>query len=362
MEFASTQYPISWLKEQYANGRLEIRPSYQRKPVWTARQKSYLIESILLELPVPEIYIQMTTTPDGTATYAVVDGQQRVRTVLQFIGSEQDPDEQEHNKFSLDKLPAESRWRNMAFAEFSDEMKRKFYEYKFVVRYLTTDDDNDVRDMFTRLNKYLTPLNPQELRNATYSGPFAKLVEKLADVDYWAENRIVSVAQIRRMKDLEFVSNLVIGVLHGPQGGASKVVDDYYQRHEDYDDEFPEQRRTNELFTKTLKTVQGLIPEIKGCRWGNMTDFYTLFVAIASQLRTKSLPQKRFTAVVEALGDFETQVDRRLSDETAKVSENAINYVRAVEKGANDKKRRADRQEALLGIIGQFFEEKKPRQ
>lgn len=354
MDFSSTEYPISWFKDQYGRGNLIIKPPYQRKPVWSAKQKCYLIESILLDLPIPEIYIQMTTTAAGDSTYAIVDGQQRTRSVLQFIGCEQDPEEQEYNKFRLDKLE-DLTWRNKAFSDLSDDEKKRFYAYKFAVRSLKTEHDQDVRDMFRRLNKYLTPLNAQELRNATYSGPFIKQVEKLADDDYWAENKIVSAAQIRRMKDLEFVSNLLIGVLHGPQAGASKIVDDYYKQYEEYDDGFPGQRTTRDLFRKTHGTIEAVLPMIKESRWGNMTDFYTLFVGIAALLRDKRLKKAKQTHVRQALTSFEKDINARLADESKSMSEDVVTYVRAVEKGANDKKRRADRHGALLNVIGKYF-------
>jgi hypothetical protein len=308
---------------------------------------------------VPEIYIQQTTLPEGKTTYAIVDGQQRIRTVLQFIGSETDPGEQEYNKFALDKLEDTSPWKNLTFAELSDEEKVKFYEYMFSVRYLKTDNDSEVRDMFERLNKYLTPLKPQELRNATYTGPFIKLAEKLADSEYWAENRIVTPASIRRMGDVEFVSELVIGVLHGPQGGSAKVIDDYYKQYEDYEDEFPEQQKAEKLFGETIETIQQIFPNIKETRWKNKTDFYTIFVSIASLLRSSKLQASKVSQVRKALDKFAGEVDKRLSDEKAKVSENAINYVRAVEKGANDKPRRADRHAVLMNIISPYF---KPKQ
>jgi hypothetical protein len=309
-------------------------------------------------LPVPEIYIQQTTSPEGETEYAIVDGQQRIRTVLQFIGSETDPDAQEFNKFILDKLEDSSRWKNLSFAELDDEEKKTFYGYAFAVRYLNTESDAEVRDMFRRLNKFLTPLKPQELRNATYMGPFVQLAEKLADNEYWAENRIVSPASIRRMGDVEFISELLIGVLHGPQGGSERVVDEYYKQYEDYEEQFPDQRRTHRLFDETLVTVQQILPNIKESRWGNKTDFYTLFVALASLLKIHELPRANIAKVQQSLIRFEQEVDRRLADEEANVSKNAVEYVRAVEKGANDKKRRADRQEALLNVIRQFFKPK----
>jgi hypothetical protein len=357
MDYNSSVQAISWFRNQYRDENLKIKPPYQRKPVWTDRQKCYLIESILLGLPVPEIYIQQTTSPQGDTTYALVDGQQRVRTVLQFIGSETEADEREHNKFALDKLDNESPWKNTTFTELSDEAKRSFYGYQFVVRYLNTDNDSEVRDMFRRLNKFLAPLKPQELRNATYSGPFVQLVTKLADDEYLAENRIVTPASIRRMGDIEFVSELLIGVMHGPQGGSAKVVDEYYEQYEDYEDEFPGQRRAKKQFDATLAAIQRGLPEIKNTRWSNKTDFYTLFVALSLLLKSNDLQEDKYSLLGQRLLEFAGEVETRLSDEEAKVSKEATDYVRAVEKGANDKKRRAERHMVLLKVIGPYFDE-----
>lgn len=356
MDFNSSFQTISWFRDRYREGSLEIRPPFQRKPVWAIRQKCYLIESILMNLPVPEIYIQQTTTAEGDTTYAIVDGQQRIRTVLQFIGSESDPQEEESNKFVLDKIDPNSQWRNSTFGDLSDEEKKNFYGYKFAVRYLNTENNGEVRDMFRRLNKFLTPLKPQELRNAMFSGPFIELAEKLSDDEYWSENRIVGPVAIRRMGDVEFVSELLIGALHGPQGGGAKTLDDYYQQYEDYEDEFPDQRRARRLFRQTLEKIQSLLSDIKEHRWGNRTDFYTLFVGMAALLRSRPLSSENHGALRDALLRFAQDINKRIGDDEAQVSRHVVKYVRAVQRGANDKRRRADRHAALIDIIGRYFE------
>jgi hypothetical protein len=360
MDYDSSVQTLSWFHDRYREGTLSISPPFQRKPVWAARQKCYLIESILSDLPVPEVFIQQKTTPDGKTYFTIVDGQQRIRTVLQFIGSEIDEGEIQYNKFTLDKLAPESVWRDRSFSDLSDDEKRRFFGYRFVLRYLNTDVDEEVRDMFRRLNQFLTPLKPQELRNATYAGPFVKLVLQLADDEYWAENKIVTSASIRRMGDVEFVSELLIGVMHGPQGGSSTIIDDYYRQYEDYDDEFPSQRKAQKLFKDTLHTIQLVIPEIKNTRWGNKTDFYSLFVATAQTLKAGQLHRSKISKLREALCQFADKVDRRLSDDIARVGKPAIEYVSAVEKGANDKPRRAVRHAILLDLVHPFFKVRKP--
>ena len=355
MEYSSSVQTTSWFRDRYREGTLVLSPPFQRKPVWTARQKCYLVESILMRLPVPEIYVQQISSPGGETTYVIVDGQQRIRAVLQFIGSEMDPEEAEYNKFALDKLATTSPFRNLSFADMADDQKSSFYGYQFAVRYLNTEDVAEISDMFTRLNRFLAPLKPQELRNATYAGPFAALASKLADDEYWAENRIVSPALIRRMNDVEFVSELLIGVMHGPQGGSPKIIDSYYEQYEDYEDEFPAQTQTRRLFQRTLATVRELLPDIKETRWSNKTDFYTLFICTASCLKNIEIPKGKFRTLRKVLDSFEDEIGLRLADENAKVPEQAIEYVRAVEKGANEKLRRARRHLALTDVFRQVL-------
>src|SRR6266542_1077670 len=118
MKYNSSEHPLSWFRDRYRENTLKIKPPYQRKPVWKARQKCYLIESILMGLPIPEIYIQQMVSDDKT-TYAIVDGQQRIRSILQFIGSETETEELEHNKFSLDMLDPSSPWINKRYERLS---------------------------------------------------------------------------------------------------------------------------------------------------------------------------------------------------------------------------------------------------
>lgn len=351
MKFTSTLHPISWFREHYLNGGLSIKPPFQRRPVWTPRQKCYLIETILLEFPIPEIYVQRSVTAEGVEAFAIVDGQQRIRSVLQFIGSESDEEEREFNGFVLDRLESTSSWSGLSFADMSDEQKKAFYSYLFTVRYLDTESDEDTKDVFRRLNKYLTPLKPQELRNATYSGPFAKLAEKLADDEYWAENRIITPASIRRQGDVEFVSELMIGTLHGPQGGAASIIDHYYAMYEDYDDEFPDQRALVAAFGRTLDMIRDVLPNLKIFRWGNKTDFYTMFVAFAHLFHKEKPKRREKSGLRQALAGFAAEIDEKRRNENARVSEEAASYVRNVRGGANEKARRAARHEAFSAVV-----------
>ena len=291
---------------------------------------------------------------DGTEEFGVVDGQQRLRTILQFVGIERDSDQESenNNNFTLDALHPTAVHKDLGFADITGEARKRFYLYEICVRYLYTEDTKEVEEVFKRLNKFAVPLKPQELRNATYHGPFAALSEKLADDDYWAVNRIITPAAIRRMGDIEMMSDLLIGLLHGPQGGAAKIIDQYYEQYEMYDDEFPEQGRIQRDFANALDAVRRIFPKLSDePRWANRADFYSLFIALAHAFRMGDLPRSSEGPMKTMLTKFAEDVSKVVATPSLRLSEPVVSYARAVVKGSNDRARRIDRHEALLKII-----------
>jgi hypothetical protein len=363
MKHLSQPQTISWFRQHYVEDRLELRPPFQRKPVWTDKQRSSLIESILLDIPVPEIYVQVSLDDDGNENYGVVDGQQRLRTILQFVGIE-DVDDQErdedNNDFTLDRLPKTSLYKGKSFSDLSPEQKRHFFQYQICVRLLYTENQAEVEDVFKRLNKFTLPLKPQELRNATYHGAFAKLAEHLADDEYWAVNRIITPAYIRRMGDIEMMSDLLIGLIHGPQGGSAKILDEYYDNYESFEDEIPGQAKIKHRFEQALELIKKIFPDISEVpRWSNRADFYSLFVAIGFLLEDHEVLSKNVRSLSRALIDFAGSVDRKLEQPTARTSRDSRRYARAIEKGSNDKARRSERHKTVVNVISPFFRESK---
>ena len=83
----TTSRDISWFKQADELHQLQMKPPFQRNLVWTTKQKSFLIDSILNTYPVPELYMQDITNEDGTKQFIVVDGQQRITACLEFINN-----------------------------------------------------------------------------------------------------------------------------------------------------------------------------------------------------------------------------------------------------------------------------------
>ena len=111
----TTHRSIAWLKKANDQGQLEMKPPFQRNPVWSPKQKGALIETILLEYPVPEIYMQDVVDESGGETHIVVDGQQRIRAVLDYIAGE------------FEIAEEGSRWEGLSFEDLSAEDKRKVF-------------------------------------------------------------------------------------------------------------------------------------------------------------------------------------------------------------------------------------------
>ena len=252
-------------------------------------------------------------------------------------------------------------WQGYTFNDLNDEEKSRFYGQPMAVRYLQNAQDTEIKDLFRRLNKYLTPLTAQELRNATYRGPFLSLSESLAEDAFWSENRLATPDAIRRMRDIEFISDLLIGVLDGPQSGNAKTLDKYYAVYEDYEREFPSQRECKKRFLNTLELIQEILTDVRSTRWSNKTDFYSLFVAIAALLRDHVLPHNSFEDLANVLTGFERKIREYQEDESASVGDVVPQYVGAIRRGSSDQHRRGARHRALSQLISKYFVRRRKR-
>jgi hypothetical protein len=155
-------------------------PEYQRKFRWTADDESYLIESLLLGLPVPSIYV--ASNPDGT--WEVVDGLQRLSTLIHFMSS--DPTslkrlgkEKSLCLTELRKLPS---FNDYHYLDLPTPIRLQFAKRSLRVTALSDKSDPEIRfEVFERLNKGGVSLTPQEVRACIYRGPFAELLRELGE-------------------------------------------------------------------------------------------------------------------------------------------------------------------------------------
>lgn len=188
---------IESLLGKFKRGRLNIQPEYQRQFVWDKVKSSHLIESALLDIPLPMVYL--SEEKDGKEN--VIDGQQRLTSFFSFIDGKL-PD---GNDFKLSGLKVFTELNGKKYSELSDELQDKIRYYKIRTIKFKKESDNDLQfEIFARLNTGSVPLNDQELRNCVYRGKFNDLLKELTQDNDFKYLLGLSNAD-KRMKDRELV-------------------------------------------------------------------------------------------------------------------------------------------------------------
>jgi len=166
-------YNLQSLNYLLKNNNLNLNPKYQREGVWSIYQKQLLIDSVLQDIDIPKLYFRDVTDPQKPTfeLYEVVDGQQRLRAISDFINN-QYPTFQESDK-CLDIDVA-----NMKFNELPTSVQQRLFNYQFDIVILINYSEEDVEEMFLRLQNG-TPLNAAEKRRALNSN-VRELVNDLA--------------------------------------------------------------------------------------------------------------------------------------------------------------------------------------
>lgn len=336
----TTTYNISWFKKTYDANELEMSPPFQRNPVWTEKQKSFLIDSVLNGYPIPEIYIQEKISADGKTKYVIVDGQQRIRSVLGFIAGEFEISEGESEK-----------WAMRSFDDLSEDDKINFYSYKFVVRTLPDISDAEIRSIFQRINKNNVALNAQELRQSTYSGDFINSMNRISDKEYWKDIGLFTATKVRRMQDVEFISELTIAFLNGHQNKKDKL--DYY--YVMYETEYTDVEYVETVFDKVCYELIQILPDIKKTRWGKLIDFYSLFLVMADSESLLPLSRDKRTTLRDKLivfGNSISAYQKHDGGDTSTIHPNVALYASGIRNSSdlNCRKHRFNALKAELAI------------
>lgn len=157
------------LKMLYDGGKLWLNPDYQRGEVWTKSQKQLLLDSLLNNIDIPKIYLR--EIQKGKYEFEVVDGQQRLRSIFEYLdgGFPLDVD--------TDSIEGESV-AGKSFKELGTKIQIELTSKSLDVTHLVDYSDDDVEDMFLRLQNG-TPLNAAEKRHA-WSGEVRQVVSKLS--------------------------------------------------------------------------------------------------------------------------------------------------------------------------------------
>ena len=302
MKWESYSHPISDVRDWADNERLELRPDFQRNEVWTQAAQIMLIDTILKGIPIPKIYIKSIVKNEKTYRI-VVDGQQRLTAILKFIRDE----------LTL-KKPYQGEYFNMKYSELPESVHDDFIRYKIDINEIFNPSDEEIRDLYSRVNKYTVQLNKQELRKADFPGEFISLAEKISENPFFDSSRIFSVKQRRRMLDVEFVEELLTIVLEGVQD-KKEYLDNVCEKYVILEDE----RGIEQKFLGVIQDVSIIFDletfPIQDTRFRQKSDFYSLFACVLSLRETGKLKIDKLQEIRNELRGMDEYIGPQSEDD-----------------------------------------------
>lgn len=285
-----SSYTVSDFSDWATAGTLLISPKFQRRGVWKAPARSFLIDTIIRGFPVPPIYVRVAQSIDKKKTIReVIDGQQRITSVLDYFSG----------KFALSKN-VESAYRGLKFDALPEDVQDQIRNYSFVCEVFHGIADDQVLEIFRRVNTYSVPLNNQELRNGRWFGEFKEGAYRLSNkyLTFWRNNKIFSEQKIARMAEVELTSELMIVLLEGVQD-KKKSIDSFYEK---YDEVFKERVRIAKRFESVLAEISFACPSLSETAFSRPPLFYSLFAAVAHRMfKIENIPLARKAGPITSL-------------------------------------------------------------
>ncbi|UII81592.1 DUF262 domain-containing protein [Flagellimonas sp. CMM7] len=242
------------------NETLILRPSFQRNLVWNNSHKESFLDTILRGFPFPEIYLADGEIDLETrvSKRMVVDGQQRLNTIFSYINGD---------------IPTRSI---PLFKDLTPKQQTDFYDYKIVVRDLGRLDDNEIVEIFKRINSVSYALNAMEINNALYEGVFISTAQDVQGSESFTNLEMFSQNQYARMKDTEYILLIMATLEEGGYFTGNSEIERYIKL---YNDEYPNAESIKKELIDTCQLLLDLGLEYDSM-WWRKTSFFTLIIEL----------------------------------------------------------------------------------
>lgn len=327
--------PVGDLLALIDEGKLVIKPSFQRRLVWTNADKEKFIQTVLEGFPFPEVFTATGDREKGKTARVqwLVDGQQRLSTLGDYYhGSEE---------LVFRTTPK--------YADLDEAKQTGFLDYLVVVRDLGAVSQDETREIFRRINSTNYALKTMERLNAAYAGTYKQFCENLASHEFFSAHKVFNKADKKRMYDLNFCVILVTTLIGG-----------YYHRDESNEEYL---KRYNDEFEGglILGGIETALAFLKKCKFGDdsrawkKTDLFTLIVEVHSLIVSRKVKLNPVVAG-NKLKEFYSSVNEMYakgidSEADAGESKNTYNYMKAATKATNDKYSRVARANIIGSIL-----------
>jgi Protein of unknown function DUF262 len=343
--YDSRTYSINDFVEWDAAKQLELNPRFQRRSVWTPKAKSFLLDTVIRGKPIPKIFIrQKINVSTKTSTREVVDGQQRLRTILSFV----------KDGFTISK-GHNAEHGGLLFSQLPEETQSQLLSYEVSVDLLINLPDEEILDIFSRLNSYAVLLNEQEKINADHFGSFKVLSDKIGHKynAFWVDQQILTSKQVMRMLEISLVADLLIAMREGIK--SKKQIRKYYAVYENNFSEDCEELERR--FDTVISKISELYPEgLSATEFRRQHLFYSLFIFVAHRLYgVKDMPgqfAKQPLRVNDARAKLERVDDIFAEGDVTQLTAQERTFLDNCRRATTDENVRKKRSEFLLNLAG----------
>lgn len=270
------EYDLETMVKKIEKGIIKLNPEYQRNHRWSNETSSKLIESLILNIPIPIIYISQDMGVDdddieGIARYSVIDGQQRLTSIYKFFKGE----------YALEGLETLDGINGLFYKDLPPFLIRRLEERTIKSLRIDSTVDAQVKyDIFERLNSGSVKLEPQELRNATCRGEFKNLIKELSINEKFRKisQLVPESTRVKKMEDQELVLRL-FAFAHNDgykdySGGVKSFLTEKMKNFNEL--ESNEIEKLKENFLKTINLIYDKFGEIPFAKYRQKDDTYQL--------------------------------------------------------------------------------------
>jgi hypothetical protein len=260
---------ISDIYQMMRSGELIINREYQRgKGLWPDNARSYFIDTLLNGFPFPKVVIrQIVDLKTMKTKREIIDGQQRLTTIRDFID----------NKLKLTAVS--QKFKGLTFDCLSEEVSREFLAYEVSSDNIISASNEEILEVFRRINSYTLPLNQPEKRHATYQGEFKWYIMDLAEyvTPFFEKYKVLTLRSISRMEDADLITECCQIIIEGIQTRSYSKLDKIYKR---FDTDFNIKDKLSEEFLGTFNFIKDNLYEVfENCNVQSY-NFYALIGAL----------------------------------------------------------------------------------
>lgn len=358
------EHTINQLVLMFKDGQINLEPGFQRDSVWTTQDRKKLIESIVVGYPVPSIFLYRRSK-DGKLVYDVIDGKQRLETILMYLQVGRFKKSRFAVRVDLGQGRSDYEWPDLCRASVERRVAVEAYKLQTVE---VTGELCRIIDLFVRINSTGKPLTTGEKRHAKfYNSPFLKKADALVRKNqrYFLDSRILSRTQFDRMKGTELVAELLMSIHQGGPINKKTALDRAIGNESVHGATLD---RLVREFRIALHHLKRMFPDLPQTRFRNSAEFYSLLLLVWHMWKDKCVltDRKSNRLAFELLRKLSSGVDQLRESlrkaETGKPTERLFaDYLLTVQGDTDSSANRTRRREILQGLVLPLYERQADR-